>query len=90
VAFVAVTVKLDELPAEIEVGLAVMVTVGAGDAPIKLPLTHPVNSRGSKRPGITQERIERRDLPSRAFVNMLTLLFLAVDVRDVAIRGLDL
>jgi hypothetical protein len=87
VAFVAVTVKMDELPAEIEVGLAEMATV-AGNAPIKLPRTHPVNSRGSKRPGITQERIERRDLPSRAFIKMLTFLTLSVDFRDVAIRGL--
>jgi hypothetical protein len=30
VAFTAVTVKVDELPAVIELGLAVMVTVGAG------------------------------------------------------------
>jgi hypothetical protein len=32
VAFVAVTVKVDELPAVIEVGLAVIATVGAGPA----------------------------------------------------------
>jgi hypothetical protein len=32
VAFVAVTVRVDELPAAIEVGFAVMVTVGAGSA----------------------------------------------------------
>jgi hypothetical protein len=30
VAFVAVTVRVEELPAAIEVGLAAMVTVGAG------------------------------------------------------------
>jgi hypothetical protein len=30
VALVAVTVKVDELPVTIEVGLAVMLTVGAG------------------------------------------------------------
>ena len=87
-AFVAVTVKLDELPAEIEVGLAVIVTVGAGNAPIKLPRTHPVNSRGSKMPGIPHERIERRDLPLRAFIKMLPFLTLPVDFWDVAIRGL--
>jgi hypothetical protein len=32
VAFVAVTVSVDELPAVIEVGFAAMVTVGAGGA----------------------------------------------------------
>jgi hypothetical protein len=32
VAFVAVTVKVDELPDVIEVGLAVMLTVAAGGA----------------------------------------------------------
>jgi hypothetical protein len=32
VAFVAVTVSVDELPAVIDVGLAAMVTVGAGGA----------------------------------------------------------
>jgi hypothetical protein len=35
VAFVAVTVKVDELPAVIEVGLAVIATVGAGPAVIE-------------------------------------------------------
>jgi len=30
VAFVAVTVKIEELPAEIETGFAVMLTVGGG------------------------------------------------------------
>jgi hypothetical protein len=32
VAFIAVTVKVDELPEVIEVGFAVMLTVGAGFA----------------------------------------------------------
>jgi hypothetical protein len=34
VAFVAVTVKIDELPEVIVVGLAMMVTVGAPDVPV--------------------------------------------------------
>jgi hypothetical protein len=37
VALVAVTVKVDELPDVIEVGLAVMLTVGAGDTVTVVP-----------------------------------------------------
>jgi hypothetical protein len=56
VAFVAVTVKVDALPAAIEAGLAAIATVGAGAMALKLP-PHPVNSRSSRRPGGIQEGI---------------------------------
>jgi hypothetical protein len=86
VALVAVTVKLDELPGAIELGLAVMATVGAGDVLTRLPFTHPLNSRGSKRPGAIEERIRRIELRMCMFVKMLTFLSLTVDLRDVSIR----
>jgi hypothetical protein len=76
---VAVTLKPDELPAAIDAGLAVMATVGAGDVLIRLPFTHPVSSRGSKRPGAIKERIQRMELRMRAFVKMLTFLSLTVN-----------
>ena len=57
VAFVAVTVNMDELPAAIEAGLAAIATVGGGDVATRLPLTHPVNNRGRKSPGIIKKRI---------------------------------
>jgi hypothetical protein len=59
VALVAVTVKVEELPAAIEAGLAVMATVGAGDVLLKLPPAHPVNSRLSDRLGATKKEISR-------------------------------
>ncbi len=50
VALAAVTVKVDELPAAIEVGLAVMLTVGVAVAVgvlLKWAPPHPVNTRRS-------------------------------------------
>jgi hypothetical protein len=45
VAFVAVTVSVDELPEEIDMGIAVIVTIGAGlEVPVRLP-PQPVISR---------------------------------------------
>ena len=56
VAFVAVTVKVDAVPMVIEVGLAVIATVGAEDVALKLP-PHPLNSRGSRKPRVIKEGI---------------------------------
>lgn len=83
---VAVTVKVEELPAAIDVGLAVMATVGAGDVLLMLPLTHPVNSRVSKRPESTKGILRRKDWWMRVFVTMCAFLFLTVDFPNVAIR----
>ena len=48
-AFVAVTVSVDEIPDEIAMGFAVIVTIGAGfETPATLP-PHPVTSRARKR-----------------------------------------
>ena len=48
-AFVAVTVRIEELPEMIELGLAVMLAVGAGlTIPVTLP-PHPETSRVSRR-----------------------------------------
>jgi hypothetical protein len=45
VAFVAATVNVDDAPEEIEVGFAVMLTVGNGfEPPEPLPPPHPLNS----------------------------------------------
>ena len=65
VALVAATVRMDELPAVIEVGLAVMLTVGNGVGggllePPGMLLAHPVNNRISERQGtIAAARSER-------------------------------
>jgi hypothetical protein len=72
---VAVTVKVDEAPAAIEVGLAVMATVGAEDELIRLPLMHPVITRKSKRQGIASQRTVWRDLSARALVMVPSSLF---------------
>jgi hypothetical protein len=54
VAFVAVTVRVDELPVVIEAGEAEMFTVGPPDVEVVLP-PQPAKSSGRKRPGIIQE-----------------------------------
>jgi len=68
VAFVAVTVKVDEPPAAIEAGLAEMVTVGTGVVPMELLTPHPVKSRGSTRPGIIHRGTLLSDFRMRALV----------------------
>jgi hypothetical protein len=60
VAFVAVTVNVEELPALIEAGLELMLTVGAASEPVKLLPPHPASSTGMKREEIVQYRIRRR------------------------------
>lgn len=56
---VAVTVKVDEVPTAIDIGLAVIATVGAGDILRMLPPAHPANSRLSHRPGATRREVRR-------------------------------
>jgi hypothetical protein len=76
VAFVAVTVKVEELPALTEVGLAVMVTVGADDPPEPewAEDPHPVTSSRRKRPDTTPsgERIRQINWGTRTFVTVFT------------------
>jgi hypothetical protein len=73
VAFTALTVKVDELPTAIEVGLADMATVGAPDLRLTLP-PHPVRRTGSTMPEITQEKAKRADLQTRTFVTTYSFL----------------
>jgi hypothetical protein len=75
VAFTAVTVRVDELPEVIEEGEAEIPKVGPPDVEVALP-PQPANSSGSKRLGIIQERIERRDLHTRVIVMVFTFLSL--------------
>jgi hypothetical protein len=72
---VAVTVKVDELPAATEVGLAVMATVGTGDVLTRLPRVQPVTSRESIRQGITPQMSECRDLGIRTVIMASSSLF---------------
>jgi len=60
-ALVALTVNVDEPPATIAVGLAVTVTVGAGEV-LPLYFEHPVLNTESTRHGIAARRSEMRDL----------------------------
>ena len=59
-AFVAVTVKVDELPALIDAGLAPMLTVGAGDVEVAMELLppQPLKSKGSMKPETNEEQIQ--------------------------------
>jgi len=59
VALVAITVKVEELPAATDAGLAVMATVGAEDGLLVRPPTHPVNIEKTKRPGSMKKKSRR-------------------------------
>jgi hypothetical protein len=56
VAFVAATVNVEEAPAAIEVGLAVMVTVGVSEPGPTEP--HPATSKSADKVTTNSERIE--------------------------------
>ena len=59
VAFVAVTVNVDDAPAAIEAGLAVIVTVGVVVGPVPAPTEpHPASSRSDDNEIAINERIE--------------------------------
>ena len=79
VALVAVTVRVDELPAATEVGLALIATVGAGDELTWLPFTHPISSKGSRRPGAIEENVQGVDGRMRAFFKLTAFLSCSVD-----------
>lgn len=69
VAFAAVTVRVDELPAVIAPGLAAMVTVGVVPVELFLKLTpHPANSRDQQRQKISSTA-GRRTADTSATVN---------------------
>ena len=55
-ALAAVTVKVDKLPAVIEVGLAVTATVGGMVDVLTWAEPHPANKRGSTREEIAREK----------------------------------
>jgi len=76
-AFVAVTVKVDDIPEVIDTWLTVMATVGVGGLLIRLPLTHPVKSNGSNRPGAIKERTWRIDGRMNAFVKTFSFVTLS-------------
>jgi len=62
VAFVAVTVKVEELPGAIEARLAVMTAVGAAEVALNWALPpQPASSMSSKKQGITESRTLLKD-----------------------------
>jgi hypothetical protein len=72
VAFVAVTVKVDELPAGIEVGLAAIPTVGGAFVPLKLVPAHPVRRSGRTKVEIIEAIAHRKDLRTRALLTVFS------------------
>jgi hypothetical protein len=89
VALVAITVKVEELPAATDAGLASIATVGAGDLlPMLIP-AHPASRRGRRSPGRMNNKRERLDWPMHACVTVFAFVFLAVDFSNVAIRRLN-
>jgi hypothetical protein len=58
VALLDVTVKVEELPAAIEAGLAEIATVGVPSAPLTFIDPHPLNSRDANRLGIAKYRFK--------------------------------
>jgi hypothetical protein len=82
VAFAAVTVKVDELPEVIEVGFAMMLTVGAADelpvlSEFALYLTpQPMDTRRSKGLHISaiEQRMRERNRGTRTFIKVFSFL----------------
>jgi hypothetical protein len=72
VAFAAVTVKVEGLPAEIEVGLAVMATVGAIFVGVETVDPHPASSRDTRRAGIVQKVDRQIEWRTRALIKVFS------------------
>jgi len=66
VAFVAVTVNVEEAPAAIDVGLAMIVTVGAVDPGPTEP--QPASTRSNEKVAASGERIERKGRETRTLI----------------------
>lgn len=71
VAFVAVTVRVEELPGLIEAGVAVMPT--SGDVRLKW-IPHPVISKGRKEESAAKVNIWRSDRETFTFVTLISFL----------------
>jgi len=68
VAFVAATVNVEDWPAVMDAGLALMVTVGADVTGSPGPvLPHPASSRRNEKPIASGERMERKGRETRTF-----------------------
>ena len=76
VALVAVTVNMDEVPARIAAGLAVMPLVGATCVALKLAPPHPASSMSSKVQGNSVKRILLNDRRLSDFVTAYSFLSL--------------
>jgi hypothetical protein len=75
VAFVAVTVNVEEPPAAIEAGLAEIDTVGVVVGPVPAPTEpHPASSRSDDKEIAISERIEKRGRETRTFITVLSFL----------------
>ena len=71
-AFVAATVYVEEAPAAIDVGLAVIVTVGAVDPGPTEP--QPASTRSNEKVAASGERIERKGRETRTLIMVVTFL----------------
>ena len=74
VAFVAATVNVEEAPAVIDVGLAVIVTVGAVVSPGPTE-PHPASTRSNEKVAASGERIERKGRETRTLIMVVTFLY---------------
>jgi hypothetical protein len=72
VAFAAVTVRVEDAPAAIDAGLAVMVTVGAVFVGVLTFAPHPVNSSGSSRAGSAQKIGREIEWRTRALIKVFS------------------
>jgi hypothetical protein len=64
---VAITVKVEELPRRIDMGLAVIPTVGATVEPVTWATPQPVKNKESTEAETRKERIGQADLKPCAF-----------------------
>jgi hypothetical protein len=82
VALVAVTVRVEGLPAETDAGLAAMLTVGAVMEPVKLVPPHPVNANGSVTEAIVQKHFRPNNSRTRALCTVFSFRLTERALRD--------
>jgi hypothetical protein len=72
VAFVAVTVKVDELPGAIEMGLAPMLTAGTGVEIAETLPPHPMSSvaRGRLDTSVAEKRVRQMEKRMRFLIKV--------------------
>jgi hypothetical protein len=72
VAFAAVTVRVEDAPAAIDAGLAVIATVGRVFVGVETLAPHPASSKDTRRTGAVKKRLRQTDWRTRALIKVFS------------------